>query len=159
MRETFDKVYEAYFSRYTAGCFYPGDVVTFDIDRIKSTESYKTLPVNLKIRLDAMMDSQQAGESVIVVAAVDVNPFLTKDYAPSTLTLAYSHGGGRWVEPISLPGSIGEGISIVEQGTNLNNLIPNSCRVNHDENNKGPEEVDLEKLEKDRFNETIGGMF
>lgn len=159
MRETFDKVYEAYFSRYTAGCFYPGDVVTFDIDRIKGTDSYKSLPVNLKTRLDAMMDSQQAGESIIVVAAVDVNPLLTKDYAPSTLTLAYSHGGGRWVEPISLPGSIGEGITIVEQGTNLNNLIPNNCRINHDSFNKGPEEVDLEKLEKDRFKGTIGGMF
>ena len=159
MRETFDKVYEAYYSKYTAGCFYPGEVVAFDIKAVEATEAYKTLSKDAKVRLDAMMKSQQAGESVIVVAAVDVNPLLHKNYAPSTLTLAYSQGGGRWIEPLSLPGSIGEGIYVVEKGVNLNNLIPNACRINHDEFNTGPKEVDLEELEKNRFNTTVKSMF
>ena len=155
MRETFDKVYEAYFSRFTAGCFYPGDVVAFDIETIKTLDSYKSLPIDLKSRLDGMMEAQQSGDAVVVVAAVDVNPLLTRDYAPA----AFSHGGGRWIDPISLPGSIGEGIKIVEQGTNLNNLIPSKARINHDEFNTGPKEVDLEELEKNRFNPTTGGLF
>lgn len=159
MRETFDKVYEAYFSRFTAGCFYPGDVVAFDIETIKTLDSYKSLPIDLKSRLDGMMEAQQSGDAVVVVAAVDVNPLLTRDYAPAVLTLAFSHGGGRWVDPISLPGSIGEGIKIVEQGTNLNNLIPSKARINHDEFNTGPKEVDLKELEKNRFNPTTGGLF
>ena len=159
MRETFDKVYEAYFSRFTAGCFYPGDVVAFDIETIKSLDCYKSLPIDLKTRLDGMMEAQQSGDAVVVVAAVDINPLLTRDYAPSVLTLAFSHGGGRWVDPISLPGSIGEGINIVEQGANLNNLIPSKARINHDEFNTGAKEVDLKELEKNRFNPTVGGIF
>lgn len=160
MNETFNKVYEAIYSHYTAGCFYPGNVVSFDIKAVQATDAYKGLAKNIKARLDAMMESQQQGESVIVVAAVDVNPFLNKNYEPSTLTLAYSQGGGRWIEPLSLPGSIGEGIHVVESGVNLNNLIPNSCRINHDEfNSGGPKEVDLKDLEKNRFNTTVKSLF
>lgn len=159
MRETFNKVYEAYFSRFTAGCFYPGDVVAFDIKTVKSLECYKSLPIDLKTRLDGMMEAQQNGDAVVVVAGVDLNPLLTRDYSPSVLTLAFSHGGGRWVDPISLPGSIGEGIKVVEQGVNLNNLIPNKARINYDEFNTGPKEVDLEELEKNRFKTTVGGIF
>lgn len=156
MREPFDKLCEAFYSNFTAGCFYPGNIVAFE-DTIKDLECYSTLAPDVKVRLDNMIEQQKNGEAVIVVAGVDVNPLMYRNYAPATLTLAYSHSGGRWVEPISLPGSIGEGLRVVDTYAAPGNSIPSKARIDYREYSE-PKEVDLKDLEKNRFNPTVKGV-
>jgi hypothetical protein len=149
-KHSFEKVYEALITRYTAGCFSAGDVVKFDTKAIQKSDSYKGLTKSLKSRLDDMMRTSDAGESVIVVTDVTLGALDGwKNSEPATITLAYSHGGGRWVEPLTIPGSLTEFITAEEEGVNLVDKIPTVNRITHPVKTE-PEEVDLEELEKNR---------
>lgn len=148
--EKFERVYEAYYSKYAAGIFSPNDVVEFDLKALKSNESYKALQPQLQAKLLAMAESQQRGESVVCVVAIDINPFIHDTYAPSTITLGYSMGGGRYTDMIAVPGSICDCLSIVEDpiGNQVSTLPP----LNRKDYIVDPKrkEVDLEELEKHR---------
>jgi hypothetical protein len=97
-----------------------------------------------------MMRTSDAGESVIVVTDVTLGALDGwKNSEPATITLAYSHGGGRWVEPLTIPGSLTEFITAEEEGVNLVDKIPTVNRITHPVKTE-PEEVDLEELEKNR---------
>lgn len=146
---SFEKVYEALITRYTAGCFSAGDVVKFDTKKIQKHDAYKSLSSSLKSRLDDMMRTSDAGESIIVVTDVALGTFNPKASEPATMTIAYSHGGGRWVEPITIPGTLCEFITAEEEGVNQVNKIPTINRVTHPVKTE-PEEVDLKELEKNR---------
>lgn len=146
---SFQKVYEALITRYTAGCFQAGDVVKFDTKAIQKHGDYKDLNDLIKTRLDDMMRTSDAGETVIVVTDVCLGHDRPKAYAPATITLAYSHGGGRWVEPITLPGSLATHIEPVETGVNLADKIPAVSKIEYPVETKA-EEVDLKELEKNR---------
>lgn len=147
---SFEKVYEALITRYTAGCFSAGDVVKFDTKAIQKSDAYKGLTKSLKSRFDDMMRTSDAGESVIVVTDVTLGALDGwKNSEPATITLAYSHGGGRWVEPLTIPGSLTEFITAEEEGVNLVDKIPTVNRITHPVKTE-PEEVDLKELEKNR---------
>lgn len=146
---SFQKVYEALITRYTAGCFQAGDVVKFDTKAIQKHEDYEDLNDLIKTRLDDMMRTSDAGETVIVVTDVCLGHDRPKAYAPATITLAYSQGGGRWVEPITLPGSLATHIEPVETGVNVADKIPAASKIEYPVKTE-PHEVDLKELEKNR---------
>ena len=146
---SFSKVYEALITRYTAGCFSAGDVVKFDTKAIQKSDAYKGLTKSLKSRLDDMMRTSEAGETVIVVTDVCLGHDNPKAYTPATMTIAYSQGGGRWVEPITIPGALAEYMDAVEPGVNLVDKIPSVAKIEYPVSTEA-EEIDLKKLEKNR---------
>lgn len=147
---SFDTIYEALITRATTGCFSAGDVVTFDMKKLQKHNDYKSLTASLKTRLDDMMRTSDSGEAVIVVTDTTLGTLNgTKSPQPSTITIAYSHGGGRWVEPITIPGSLTEFMNAIEPGVNVVDKIPSVVKVEHPVKTE-PEEVDLEELEQNR---------
>lgn len=146
---SFSKVYEALITRYTAGCFSAGDVVKFDTKAIQKHDDYKGLTKSLKSRLDDMMRTSEAGETVIVVTDVCLGHDNPKAYTPATMSIAYSQGGGRWVEPITIPGSLAEFMDAVEPGVNLVDKIPTVAKIEYPVSTEA-EEIDLKELEKNR---------
>ena len=147
---SFDTIYEALITRATTGCFSAGDVVTFDAKQLSKHADYETLTSVLKSRLDDMMRTSESGEAVIVVTDTTLGALNgTKAPSPSTITLAYSHGGGRWVEPITIPGSLTQFMNSIEPGVNVVDKIPAVVKVEHPVKTE-PEKVDLEELEKNR---------
>ena len=146
---SFEKVYEALISRYTAGCFSAGDVVKFDSKAIQSDAAYKGLTKALKTHLDDMMRTSEAGETVIVVTDVCLGHDNPKAHTPATMTIAYSQGGGRWVEPITIPGSLAEFMDVVEPGVNLVDKIPAVSKITYPAETQA-HEIDLNELEKNR---------
>lgn len=147
---SFDTIYEALITRATTGCFSAGDVVTFDAKKLSKHAEYEKLTDALKSRLDDMMRKSESGEAVIVVTDTTLGVLNgTKAPSPSTITLAYSHGGGRWVEPITIPGSLTQFMKSIEPGVNVVDKIPAVVKVEHPVKTE-PEEVDLKELEKNR---------
>lgn len=146
---SFNKVYEAFWNRATAGGFNAGDVVKFDMKNIQKHPDYETLTELIKTRLDNMMRTSESGESVIVVTDVILGCCSPKAYEPSSLTIAYSHGGGRWVEPLTIPGSLGEFMKAEESVVNLVDKIPSVVKIEHPVSTKA-EEIDLKELENMR---------
>ena len=146
---SFEKVYEALITRYTAGCFSAGDVVKFDTKAIQKSDAYKSLAKALKTRLDDMMRTSDADESVIVVTDVALGHDNPKAHTPATMSIAYSHGGGRWVEPITIPGALAEFMDVVEPGVNLVDKIPSVSKITYPVETQA-HEIDLKELEKNR---------
>ena len=147
---SFDKIYEAVITRATTGCFSAGDVVSFDAKNLKKHEEYQKLTGELKSRLDNMMMSSEKGEAVIIVTDTTLGALNgTKAPTPSTITLAYSHGGGRWVEPITISGALTQFMTAIESGINLVDKIPSVNKIVYPSDTKAVE-VDLKDLEKNR---------
>lgn len=147
---SFETIYEALITRATTGCFSAGDVVTFDSKGIQNHDDYQSLTKELKSRLDDMMRTSENGESVIVVTDTTLGTLNgTKAPSPSTITIAYSQGGGRWVEPITIPGSLTEFMTAVEPGVNLVDKIPSVSKITYPVETQA-HEVDLKELEKNR---------
>lgn len=147
---SFETIYEALITRATTGCFSAGDVVTFDANKIKKHEDYKSLTDTLKSRLDDMMRTSESGEAVIVVTDTILGGLNgSKAPVPSTITIAYSQGGGRWVEPITIPGSLTEFMNAQEAGVNLVDKIPSVAKIEYPSTTEA-EEIDLKELEKNR---------
>lgn len=146
---SFEKVYEALITRYTAGCFSAGDAVKFDTKAIQKSDAYKNLTKALKTRLDDMMRTSDAGESVIVVTDVALGHDNPKAHTPATMSIAYSQGGGRWVEPITIPGALAEFMDAIEPGVNLVDKIPAVSKITYPASTEA-KEVDLKELEKNR---------
>lgn len=148
--ESSEKVFEAYFSQYTAGCFRQGDVVKFiNTKKLRADQNYIGLQANLKQKLDDMIGSNETGDSVIIVWSVNLNPLYASNYEASSISIGYSQGGGRVTDIISIPGSLGQYIEIVDNGPNQVPTIPTGARRDYDKES-GIKEVDLEKLEKNR---------
>ena len=147
---SFDTIYEALITRATTGCFSAGDVVHFDMKNIQKHKDYTSLTKELKSRLDNMMRTSEAGESVIVVTDTTLGALnSTKAPQPSTITIAYSQGGGRWIEPITIPGSLTEFMDAATNGVNLVDKIPSVAKIEYPVSTEA-EEVDLKELEKNR---------
>ena len=147
---SFDKIYEAVITRATTGCFSAGDVVTFDSKKLKKHEEYEKLTGELKSRLDNMMMSSEKGDAVIVVTDTTLGALNgTKAPTPSTITLAYSHGGGRWIEPITISGALTQFMTAIESGINLVDKIPSVNKIVYPSETKAVE-VNLKDLEKNR---------
>ena len=147
---SFETIYEALITRATTGCFSAGDVVTFDSKGIQKHKDYQSLTKELKSRLDDMMRTSESGEAVIVVTDTTLGVLNgTKAPSPSTITIAYSQGGGRWVEPITIPGSLTEFMNAQEAGVNLVDKIPSVSKVEYPVETQA-HEIDLKELEKNR---------
>lgn len=147
---SFDTIYEALITRATTGCFSAGDVVTFDMKKLQKHADYESLTSALKSRLDNMMKTSESGEAVIVVTDTTLGGLNgTKSPKPSTITIAYSQGGGRWVEPITIPGSLTEFMNAIEPGVNLVDKIPAVNKIEYPATTEA-EEIDLKELEKNR---------
>lgn len=147
---SFEIIYESIITRATTGCFSAGDVVTFDAKNIQKHDAYKSLTKSLKSRLDDMMRTSEAGETVIVVTDTTLGTLNgSKAPSPSTITIAYSQGGGRWVEPITIPGSLTEFMDAIEPGVNLVDKIPSVSKITYPVETQA-HEVDLKELEKNR---------
>lgn len=97
-----------------------------------------------------MAEAQEKGEAVVCVVAIDINPFIHDTYAPSTISIGYSQGGGRFTDIIAIPGSLCDCIEVVEDiiGGQIS-LLPPNARVDYPAKTK-PHEVDLKELEKHR---------
>lgn len=157
--EKFDKVFEAYYSKYAAGIFAPNDVIKIDVEKMKKHDSYKSLQPQLQAKLLSMAEAQEKGDAVVCVVAIDINPFIHDTYAPSTMSIGYSLGGGRFSDIIAIPGSLCDCIELVEDeiGNQVSTLPPNA-RVDYPAATQ-PKEVDLEELEKNRTKGTAATIF
>lgn len=158
-QEKFEKVYEAYYSKYAAGIFSPNDVIEIDLKKLKAHEVYKTLQPQLQAKLLSMAEAQEKGEAVVCVVAIDINPLIHDTYAPSTISIGYSQGGGRYTDIIALPGSITDCFTIVEDliGNQVSTLPPNA-RVDYIVDPK-PVELDLKEVEKHRWDGYAASIF
>lgn len=150
-KENFQTVWEHYMSRYTAGAFAIGDVLEFD-KKIFRDSDFKSLPTDLRDRLKDMIDAQINGDAIIVVANISLCPLNSDHPAPSTITIAYSLGGGRYHGPLTIPGQL---LAYAERnngdGVNLPNLIPDKVVVNYDKRfSKTAFPVDTAELERKR---------
>lgn len=147
-RESFTTVFEHYMSRYSAGCFTVGDTIEFN-KKIFSDECFKSLQPDLQQKVADMVEAQIAGDAIIMVANVSLEPLHDEQAHPSTLTIAYSLGGGRYYDPVTVPGHLLAHMKRIENGVNLTNLIPNKFKINYDEKfSKVAQPLDLEKSEK-----------
>lgn len=144
------KIFESYYSRYAAGCFCQGDIVSFDKKGLYASQAFKSLQPQLKEQLTDMVEAQTSGDAIIGVANVSINPYTAQDqYEPSTITLAYCLGGGRWYNQICIPGTLCEFISIENNGINQVSTIPDKAKVNFDEKNGvSIEELDNKEISK-----------
>lgn len=157
--ETFEKVWEHFMSRYGAGCFCVGDTLEFE-RKIFQDDCYKALQPELQMKLKDMVDSQLAGDSIIMVADVAVNPLEQNVAKPSTITIAYSLGGGRYYDPITIPGCLSSCFKRIDNGANATNMVPPKYKVNYDERfSKTPIELDLKALEKKRTQGHVDSAF
>lgn len=157
---SFDKVFESYYSRFSAGCFAPGDVIKFKRADLIKSEHFKSLQPNLRDQLIAMVDASNSGDAVIVVNGVSVSGLDSFDISkPATITIGFSQGGGRIVNLVTIPGMLGEFMEIQDNGVNLNNLIPANAVRNFDETNKVKIEIiDMNKQEKEYQRSSVGNI-
>lgn len=149
-REPFKKVFEHYMSRYTAGCFCVGDTIEFN-KKILNDPCFKELQPDLQQKVQDMVEAQTKGDAIIMVANVSMEPLQADNAHPSTITIAYSLGGGRYYDPVTIPGHLLAHMKRIENGVNLPNLVPSNMKVNYDEKfSKTAQPADLEKFEKNR---------
>lgn len=147
-REPFYNLWEHYMSRYTAGCFSVGDTVEF-IEKIFSDEAFKNLQPDLQMKLKDMVDAQMSGNAIIMVTNVTMQPLQDQQAHPSTISIAYSLGGGRWYDEVAIPGHLLAHMKRIENGVNLTNLVPADKFVNYDQRfPKTAQPLDLKKGEK-----------
>jgi hypothetical protein len=147
-REPFKAVFEHYMSRYTAGCFTVGDTIEFN-KKILNDPCFKDLQPDLQQKLADMVESQTSGDSIIMVANVSLEPLHADNVHPSTITIAYSLGGGRYYDPIAIPGGLLTYLKRIDNGVNLPNLVPAKFKINYDEKfSKTAQPLDLEKMSK-----------
>ena len=106
-KHSFNKVYESYFSRYTAGMFGMGDVVEFD-KAIFNDPMFKSLAPDLKTAVQDMIEASIAGDAIVAVAKTDLDQRLQDQFEPATITIAYSQGGGMYYGNCTIPGSLGQ---------------------------------------------------
>lgn len=138
----FNTVYESYFSRYTSAMFSKHDVVEID-SKIFNDEIFKNMPEEAQMHLKDMIEAQQSGDALIAISNISLNPFISDNYEASTLTLAYSRGGGMYYGDIAVSGSLGKYMKVVG---GIDALIPkNAIRQ---ENRIEKEPVDMASLEK-----------
>ena len=149
-RESFKTVFEHYMSRYTAGCFSVGDTIEFD-KKILNDPTFKGLQPDLQQKVADMVDAQVAGDAIIMVANVSIEPLQADNAHPSTITIAYSLGGGRYYDPVTVPGHLLAHMKRIENGVNLPDMVPSKFKINYDEKfSKTAQPLDLEKIEKNR---------
>jgi hypothetical protein len=147
--ETFNNLFEHYMSRYTAGCFCVGDTIEFN-KKILSDSTFKALQPDLQQKVEEMVNAQIAGDAIIMVANVSIEPLSADNAHPSTVTIAYSLGGGRYYDPVTVPGHLLAHMKRIENGVNLTNLIPNKFKINYDEKfSKRVQPLDVKKAEKE----------
>lgn len=147
--ETFNNLFEHYMSRYTAGCFCVGDTIEFN-KKILSDSTFKALQPDLQQKVEEMVNAQIAGDAIIMVANVSIEPLSADNAHPSTITIAYSLGGGRYYDPVTVPGHLLAHMKRIENGVNLTNLIPNKFKINYDEKfSKRVQPLDVKKAEKE----------
>lgn len=148
--EPFKNLFEHYMSRYTAGCFCVGDTIEFN-KKIFNDPCFKELQPDLQQKVKDMADAQIAGDAIIMVANVSVEPLASDNAHPSTITIAYSLGGGRYYDPVTVPGHLLAHMKRIENGVNLPDLVPASKKINYDEKfSKTAFPLDLGKMEKER---------
>jgi hypothetical protein len=149
-REPFNNLWEHYMSRYTAGCFTVGDTIEFS-KKILSDPAFKNLQPDLQTKLNDMVTAQIAGDAIIMVTNVSVEPLASDNVHPSTITIGYSLGGGRYYDAIAIPGHLLAHMKRIENGVNLPSLVPANKKINYDEKfSKTAFELDLEDGEKKR---------
>lgn len=149
-REPFKTVFEHYMSRYTAGCFAVGDTIEFN-KKILSDSCFKSLQPDLQQKVADMVEAQIAGDAIIMVANVSIEPLDADNAHPSTITIAYSLGGGRYYDPVTIPGHLLAHMKRIDNGVNLPDTVPAKFKVNYDEKfSKTAQPLDLEKGEKMR---------
>lgn len=157
--ESSDKVFEAYYSNFTAGCFRQGDVIKFvNVKDLKKSPVFKSMQYDIKNKFENMIASSETGDSVIMVWSVNLNPLYQSNYEASTISIGYSLGGGRVMDIISIPGSLGEFMHVEQIGANLPQTIPSGVRIDYDKRGE-IKEIDMEELEKHRNDGYIDSTF
>lgn len=117
-------VFEHYLSRYTAGCFVHDDIVKVtDAKGFLSDQRYLDLPADTREKLKEMIEASVKGDAKLAVQDVSIAP-TGQAFEPSTLTLAYSKGGGLYFGGITIPGSLGKYLSVEVEGANRVNNVP-----------------------------------
>lgn len=122
-KHDFKTVYESYFSRYTAALFTKGDVVTFD-KKILSDDAFLAMPEEMQMRVKDMVEAQLAGDAIIAIANVGLAAPATDQYEASSLTLAYSQGGGMYYGQTTVSGSLGKYMKVI---SGVETLIPKNA--------------------------------
>lgn len=141
-KHDFKTVYESYYSRYTAALFTKGDVIEFD-KAILNDEAFKAMPEEMRLRVTDMVEAQQAGDAIIAIANVGLNPFVADQYEPSSLTLAYSQGGGMYYGQTTVSGSLGKYMKIIN---GVESILPKNA-IKRD-NISSRRAVDMETLKQ-----------
>lgn len=138
----FDTVYESYFSRFTSGLFAKGDIVGIN-KKILDDPIFKKMPEGLQFRIREMVEADNTGNAIIVIANTSVNYWMTDNYEPSSITLAYQSAPGMYYGQTTISGSLGQYL-IIKGG--MDAVIPkNAIRQ---VTSVGRTKVDLDSLKQ-----------
>lgn len=139
----FDTVFESHFSRYTAGYFSKGDIVKID-SKILNDEHVKDMPEEMQMRLKDMVEASETDNALIMISNISLNPFMSDNYEPASITLAYSSGGGSHWGETTVNGVLGKYLTIV---TGVDAIIPKSAIRKIKDTERVP--VDMEKAKEE----------
>lgn len=139
----FDTVFESHFSRYTAGYFSKGDIVKID-SKILNDEHVKNMPEEMQMRLKDMVEASETDNALIMVSNIALNPFMSDNYEPASITLAYSSGGGSHYGETTVNGVLGKYLTIV---TGVDAIVPKSAIRKVKETERVPVDMDKAKEE------------
>lgn len=141
-KHDFNKVYESYFSRYTAGLFGPGDVVEFD-KALLNDPMFKSLAPDMQTAIQGMVEASLAGDAIVAVTQTNIDPRLQNNFEPATITIGYSQGGGMYYNQVTMPGSLGK---YMKRTTDVYSVLPKRAIKVHDGGERQP--VDMEKVKQ-----------
>ena len=132
----FTELFESLMTRYRIGSFLVGDQVKI-LDSIKGTEEYKNLPIADKEIIDNLMAQEANGDIILKIVSLNVPPFRggTPVATPETFEIGVECGGGRYMNVVSLPGTLIKTIQRIDtDGTNVPAMIAPNNKVSYTNN-------------------------
>ena len=147
----FKRLTEAMYSRYGTFLFNPGNIVHID-KKMLNDEEFKKLPKQIKDMVEQMVKEENAGDASLIITNIQ-NPTLQLDSpVPSTITIAYSRGGGAYDTAVTLPGSLTEYMEAEYDYIERRRLFPPNVLKNAKEKMRNFEKrvvIDVDEMEKE----------
>lgn len=120
---------ESLITRYRIGSFLVGDQIKI-LDKIKSHECYKNLPVAELEILDSFIEQSKNGDIILKIVGLNQAPFIqgSPQAGPCSFDIGVDIGGGRYSQILTLPGEL---INTIERVDVDPNNVPQAIAPNN----------------------------